>query len=260
MGGYVAVAPAVDASLGPRLLLAAAVAFAFTAAGNALNDFTDLEIDRVNHPIRPLPSGRLTPRTALLLSAALFILSIPAAASLGAEPLAVAGLNLVAMVAYEARYKKQGVRGNLLISYLVASLFLFGGLAVFRSGTVVSATGALQRVLILFVLAFLATLGREIVKDIEDMAGDVDRHTLAKVLGAPRASFMAAAAFLGGVALSGLPSILGILRVQYLAVVAVADAIFIYCALNSRRRPREIGLASKYAMLVALVAFLVGGL
>lgn len=259
LGAYISVAPGASGEFLWRVPVASAVAFMFTAAGNSLNDYTDRKIDKVNHPMRPLPSERIEPTRALWVSGALFAGGLAPSAILGAEALLVATLNMVAMVVYDLRYKKSGLAGNLIIAYLVASLFLFGGLSVYRNQSAVPAVEALERIATLFVLAFLATLGREIVKDIEDMEGDVDRRTVARMHGASTASLLAAAAFLGGVALSGLPFYLQVLSIQSLPIIALADAMFIYCALNSRRKPRLIGQASKYAMLVALVAFLVGG-
>jgi geranylgeranylglycerol-phosphate geranylgeranyltransferase len=112
----------------------------------------------------------------------------------------------------------------------------------------------------LAVLAVLSTVGREIVKDIEDVAGDVDRTTLPKARGVPFAG-RAAQAFLGlAVVLSAVPALLGVLGPSYVPLVALADAIFIYAALYSTRSPGRSERAMKAAMVVALVAFLAGGL
>jgi geranylgeranylglycerol-phosphate geranylgeranyltransferase len=46
------------------IALAALAAIALTATANAWNDLADIEIDRVAHPERPLPSGALTPAAA----------------------------------------------------------------------------------------------------------------------------------------------------------------------------------------------------
>ncbi|MCK4529793.1 MAG: UbiA family prenyltransferase, partial [Candidatus Marinimicrobia bacterium] len=43
-----------------RLLLTIICVTFITAAGNALNDMCDIEIDRINKPNRPLPSGLIT--------------------------------------------------------------------------------------------------------------------------------------------------------------------------------------------------------
>ena len=49
-----------------RAVAAAVIAtVAATGAGNAINDYFDREIDRINRPDRPLPRGAVTPREAL---------------------------------------------------------------------------------------------------------------------------------------------------------------------------------------------------
>jgi geranylgeranylglycerol-phosphate geranylgeranyltransferase len=241
-------------------LQAAAIAVLFTAAGNTLNDYYDRETDRVNHPERPIPSGQVTARGALAVAGLLFAATVPWSLFLRWELLAVVLVNLAFMASYEAVFKRTGLRGNLLIAWLVASLFLFGGLALYPD------LPALLPVLVLALLAFLATLGREIVKDIEDVGGDTDRETLPMRIGTTGAARVAAASFVLAVGLSGLPpalQMLGLLPrlgLAYLPVVLVADAILIYAALNSTRRPGLSQRAAKYGMMVALLAFLVGAL
>ncbi len=259
VGGVVAVGPSGLRSSWIPALLAAIVALLFTGAGNGLNDYVDRATDKINHPFRPIPTGRVQPRSALRFAAALFIGGAVIAPLINLQALGLVLLNFAAMMGYEVVFKKRGLPGNLLISYLVASLFLFGGVAVYASAA--NPVDALGRVLILFTLAFIATLGREVVKDIEDVAGDVDRATLPRTLGPRAAGLLASGAFVVAVGLSTLPFLFRVLaNLQYVIIIAFADAIFIYCALNSQRKPRQIGRASKYAMLVALVAFLVGGL
>lgn len=232
---------------------AALIALLFTAAGNSLNDFYDRDVDRVNHPERPIPSGLVSPRRALATAVILFVPTIPWSLLLRWELLALVLINLALMSSYEVVFKREGFRGNLLIGWLVASLFIFGGLAVYDS------VEALERVFILALLALLSTLGREVVKDMEDISGDVGRRTLPMRLGIRGAGRVASGAFLAAVALSAVPPVLGVLGRYYLPVVLAADVMFIYAALNSAGRPTSSKRAAKYAMLIALAAFLVGG-
>jgi geranylgeranylglycerol-phosphate geranylgeranyltransferase len=167
--------------------------------------------------------------------------------------LAVVVVNILLMVGYEADLKARGVPGNFVISYLVASLFLFGGVSVFQSSTI-----PLVRAGTLAALAFFTTVGREITKDIEDMAGDVDRRTLPRRIGVRRAGLAAAAALGLGVVLSLVPLVLGVLSVWYAILVIPADGMFIYAALHSAANPSRSQRVTKYAMIVALVAFLAG--
>ncbi|MFQ5837790.1 MAG: UbiA family prenyltransferase [Thermoplasmata archaeon] len=252
LGSFVALGSVVAFST-TAALQAAAIALLFTAAGNSLNDYYDRDVDRVNHPERPIPSGRVSPRGALLTAAILFAPTLPWSFFVRQELLIVVLINLILMSSYELVFKKGGFRGNLLIGWLVASLFIFGGLAVYDSSE------ALQRAFILAVLAFLATLGREVVKDIQDVTGDADRRTLPMTLGRRGAGVVASVSLLLGVALSMLPVAIGLLGTYYLYLVLVADAMFIYAAFNSARRPTSSQRAAKYAMAVALAAFLVGG-
>jgi geranylgeranylglycerol-phosphate geranylgeranyltransferase len=109
-------------------------------------------------------------------------------------------------------------------------------------------------------MAFLATLGREIVKDIQDMEADFDRLTLPKRIGKRNAGAVGSLAFLSAVASSPLPYLAGFLAWPYLVVVMVADAIFIYCAIVHFRSPKQGQYWAKIGMIVALIAFLVGGI
>jgi len=264
VGGVVAVGierlalPMLGSNLPVVVPLAAAAGSAalFTAAGNVLNDYFDRDTDAVNHPDRPIPAGLVTPIQARRLAVTLFLVSFVALPFVGTSALVVLwALNLVAMVAYERTYKGRGLSGNVLIAYLVGSLFLFGGVAT----TPVVPSEAL-RVGVLALLAAVATLGREIVKDIEDVAGDVDRVTLPMRMGVGPAATVAAALFGAGVALSVVPALARVLGIEYIVVVAIADGIFIYAAAVSAHRPAASQRAAKYAMLVALLAFLLGGL
>lgn len=254
VGGFVAVGPGAFLDVGVKLALAAAAAASFTAGGNALNDITDRATDAVNHPDRPLPSGRLSVRQAGVFVAAAFALAAALGALVNVWCLAIVLANALLMYAYESGLKARGFPGNLAIAYLVGSLFLFAGFASYAGDAT-----RLSRIGILAALAFLTTVGREVAKDIEDMAGDVDRRTLPQRIGARPAGVVAALAFAGGVAFSVVPWSSGLVAPAYAAIVVVADGMFIYAALHSAARPARAQRVAKYAMVVALAAFLAGG-
>jgi len=125
-----------------------------TAGGNALNDYYDKEIDRVNKPERPIPSGRISDVEARLFGFALIVLGILFAAFTNVYMLAFALLNSIILVAYNAKIKRT-VLGHPLDSWLAASTYLFGSLLT---------GGITAAVWILFAMSFLSNLGREIVK------------------------------------------------------------------------------------------------
>jgi len=255
IGGVVAARSGAWGEFAGPLALAGAAAASFTAGGNALNDLYDRETDRVNHPDRPLPSGSVTLREARAFTAAAFVVTAVLAALVNVFAFAVVILNIALMVLYEAALKAQGAPGNLVIAYLVGSLFLFAGVSVFRSST-----APLVRTSLLAALAFFTTVGREITKDVQDVRGDVDRRTLPRRIGIRPAGWAAALSFLVGVLLSLAPLPLHVLSVAYAALVIPADGMFIYAALHSAANPARSQRVAKYGMIVALAAFLAGAL
>ncbi len=233
-----------------KIALSMAVVVSFTAAGNSLNDYYDRETDKVAHPERPIPSGKVHPGTARVLSIVLFCVSVALSLPVGPWSVAIVLASIAIMVGYERYLKAEGLAGNLAISWLTGALFLFGGAAVGRLGLA----------WLLAALAFLATLGREIVKDIQDIEGDRgSRRTLPMRMGVKRAGYTGSAAFITAVALSPLAYLQGRLSVWYVPVVAIADGIFIYCALVHFRNPENGQKVAKLGMLVALLAFFLGG-
>jgi geranylgeranylglycerol-phosphate geranylgeranyltransferase len=255
IGGFIGMGTAImSPGALPGVALAMLAVFLFVAAGNSLNDYEDREIDKKAHPARPVPSGKIKPGTALRLSYFLFF----AAALLSAfvsfprfQPLLLLIINLIVMLSYERRLKSEGLSGNLSIAWLTSSLFLFGAVAVDR----INAATA-----IFIIMAFFSILGREIVKDIEDMEGDRGvRRTLPMTSGTGVATTIASFAFIVAVALSPLPYVLGLLSHHYLAIVLAADAIFIYCViLVGRKYPKDSQKYAKAGMLLSLAAFAVG--
>ncbi len=231
------------------VLFGCLVVATFMAGGNALNDYTDREVDRKNHPGRPIPSGRLRPKTVMGFSAGMFVICMAIALLLDPIATVIAAVAAVLMVSYDLGLKHRGFVGNVTISLLVGMLFLFGGAVVGNPLPTVS----------LLMLAFLATLSREIVKDVQDVEGDADRRTLPKAIGIEQATTVAAAMVVMAVALSPIPVVFGLLGLGYLYAVIAADAIFIY-SITRFKDPARASTLLKYAMGVGLAAFIAGGL
>lgn len=246
VGGYV------GGSLGFAAGVAAAATVFGTGAGNAVNDYYDAEIDAVNNPERPIPSGRLSRRAAALVSVVLFVAALALTVAL-LPPLAVGigVVNLVLLVGYSSHLKRKPLVGNAAVAYLTGSAFLFGGAAV----------EGVEFTVVLFALAALSNLGREIVKDVEDIEGDAEggARTLPVVRGERVALAVASAAVGVAVVLSPLPYFLfESFEVAYLVAVGVADAVFLGGTVLSWRSPADGQKLLKLAMVVALVAFVVG--
>ncbi len=239
-------------SLSTDVALACVVAFLVCGAGNVINDYYDYEIDRVNAPHRPLPRGAISLRAAKSYALLLFAAGVALAVAIGAAAFALAAFNSALLYAYAWRIKRAGGLGkNLTVSYLVASPFLYGGIAAANP----------KATLVFVALAALANTSREIVKDIADVEGDRGEcPTLPLRIGAERSSYIASAFLTVAVLLSPLPYIMGILGVAYLPLVGIADAIFLYALLVLLKK-RDAAKSARYikvAMFIALLSFLAG--
>ena len=235
----------------PAAVLCSCIACAvlLTAGGNALNDYADAVIDRLNHPERPIPSGQIPRRAAWFLAAAELALGLVAGLVISLGCGSIAFLAVVLLIAYEkAGLKSSGLPGNITISALTAMLFVMGGAAAHDPVRPAS----------LAALAFIATLAREIIKDVEDVGGDISRRTWPMRVGLKRARIAAAFLLTLAVILSPWPYFSGVLGIGYLAVIAVADMAFAWTAVVLFRPPRRASRAAKLAMLAVLGAILIG--
>lgn len=269
IGGLLAGGAAVDVM---TFAVAAIAAFVITGAGNAINDCVDREADKINKPNRPIAAGRISKRAGIVFAACLFAAGILLASFLTVLALAIAVINVVLLVGYTTRLQNKLFVGNMVVSYLVGSSFLFGGAAV---GDVVL-PGALAG------LAFLTTFAREIVKDLEDREGD--KKGFLKNLARKVASvgerfgwsagevtlkyerllpYAASGSLITAVVVSPVPYLLGLLGPGYLAVLGAADVVFVVAVYRmlTARTQNQYAAASKFiklGMFLALVAFLVG--
>jgi geranylgeranylglycerol-phosphate geranylgeranyltransferase len=231
--------------------------FLITGAGNAINDYFDAGIDAVNRPDRPIPSGRVTRNCAFRFSMVLFASGIMISYFIGTNliPFSIAVFNSFLLYLYASYLKKKVLVGNLGVGYLTGSTFLFGGAAYGGKG--------IQVTLILFFLSMLATLAREIVKTIEDIQGDMKdgATTLPIKIGERWAGYLACAFGLLAVFLSPLPYLMDMFNEYYLAVVGIADMVFIYAMLQIlKKNPTKSSKYFKVAMFLAMLAFIAGSI
>jgi geranylgeranylglycerol-phosphate geranylgeranyltransferase len=247
--GLLLAAPGLGGDLLLNALAVFLAAFIITGAGNAVNDYFDRAIDAVNRPKRPIPSGRVSPGAALLFSILLFSAGCGCAGLVSSLCLAVAASNSALLYFYARSLKATPLAGNLCVGYLTGSTFLFGGAAYGADGV--------RAVLAPALLAALATVSREIVKDIEDVEGDRagGAMTLPILAGRRVSSLLASAYALAAAGLSYIPR----LGTAYIVIVAVADILFLISVWRIfKGEASGAQRALKQAMAVALLAFLAG--
>ena len=234
-------------------------AFMLLAGTMVFNDIQDVQVDRVNSPNRPIPSGKVTIRQAYGLSVVFSAFALLSSLVLGILTFLTALVALALMAYYNTRGKKTGLLGNVVVSFNVALPFFFGGLVV----------NSLRPLLfIFFLLAFLANTAREVAKGIADVAGDSSKGimTIAVMQGPKRAAELAAAFFVVAVLLSFLVPVLDQrVSMLYYPIVVVADLGFFYSSYRLIRDPtattvRKVKSQVLVWMVLGLVGFFVGGI
>ncbi|MEA1925520.1 MAG: UbiA family prenyltransferase [Candidatus Altiarchaeota archaeon] len=253
--------PGFGVFLSSDVFIAGLAVFLIIGAGNILNDYFDIDIDKINKPGKPLPAGRISKSDALMLSIVLFLFGVGLSKLVNQYILYLAALNTVVLILYAAYSKRLLLVSNLVISYLVASVFVFGALINVESpASFADSNFTVLSVLVL--CSFLMTLSREIIKDIEDVKGDKYKYaqTLPVRFGTCFSRKVAALFTLLAVLSSLLPFILqvGLFNlVVYAVLIGLADMVF----LASMFMPEYIAQrAIVGSMMISLFAFLLGGL
>lgn len=239
----------------PAILLAALSAALINGAGNAFNDLMDIDIDRINRPLRPLPSGRLSPNAARMQSVLLALAGCALAfwLSLWHGLIALAVVALLAV--YSISLKNSLLGGNVLVAFVGAIAFPYGALAA----------GDIGRSWIPALFAFLFHLGREIVKDIEDVAGDQLRgeRTLPLRWGRAQAGVLVAIVYLILVGFTWMPFFTGIYGALYALALLPVHVLVGYVLWQLYRQRAvladdRLGRLLKVGMFLGLVAIVVG--
>jgi len=228
---------------------AMASAIGLGAAGNTSNDLFDLEADRINRPLRPLVTGAISHRGALLVAGVAGGLGLWAAWWVSAQLFVLGLAALAVMLIYSPVLKSRGLLGNLAVAVVASMPLVYGAAAVgwWRAGVVPA------------VLAAFLHLAREIVKDLEDVPGDLalGRATVPIAWGVDAGFFTAAATLALFVPVSLLPWVAGWYGPRYGSIVLLVDLGVV--ALVVRLAGRTLGGARaglKVAMAAGLLALL----
>jgi geranylgeranylglycerol-phosphate geranylgeranyltransferase len=238
------------------VLFACLSAFFISAGGNVINDFFDVNIDKINKPSRPLPQGKISSSAALVEAILLFLAGLGLSLEVKALSLLIAFAACGFLILYSYKLKKTFLWGNLTVSVVAALAFVYGGIT----------TEDFKLSLIPAVFALLFHLGREILKDIEDMNGDASAgaSTLPIKLGVKYSLDVCTLIFLLLIGLTIVPYLLHVFSLLYLlAVIFGVDLGLIYVIWSIRRNPAPSNIHRlsnwlKIEMFAGLAAILLG--
>jgi len=214
-------------------------------AANALNDYFDLETDKINRPNRPLVTGVLLPRQALTYSIILFCIGILFSFALPYKATIIAILvALPLMTLYNVWFKGIPLLGNFVIAFVIGITFLFAG-------------AALNNMSSMYVLAIIAlglTIVRELIKDIADYEGDKEASisTYPVVFGIRKAWVVAAflAIMIGAGAI--IPYQMGTFNHVYLIILIIGVEIPLAISVFFAMKYPTIDSAKKMANLLKI--------
>jgi len=233
--------------------------FMLTGASMAINDYYDREIDAINEPRRPVPSGLVEPLEAVAFASVLTAVGLVTAYMTNLPCLLLAAFSCLVFFTYTTVGKQSGLPGNFLVSLCVSIPFIYGSLAV--------AEALEANVLVFALMVFLSNTGREVTKGIVDVEGDKTRNvkTLAVRYGTKTAALSAASFYVFAVALSPIPWVLGIVSFWFVPLVTVTDVGLVASSVvlvwkDSRENARRVKNASLLWFAIGLIAFIVGTL
>jgi geranylgeranylglycerol-phosphate geranylgeranyltransferase len=224
-----------------------------TAAGYVINDIYDIDIDRINKPGRPLPSGVLSVRLATILYIAFLCILLVSISRLPRLLAVWIVVWAVMLHLYSARLKRIFLAGNIFVSIVSASTFLLGALA----------GGRITSGLLPACYTFFFMLGREFVKDCEDFEGDrmCGARTVPVVSGKGRALTFAAVVFGLLVVCFPVPYAVGhygtgygLLMIFGVIPILVASIVLTLMARSLSR----VSLLLKIGMFFGIAAFYIG--
>lgn len=246
------------------------------AAGNIINDYFDFELDKEYKPERPLAQGLISLNTAMYLHAVLAFAGIALGFYLGwgYNYTQIGYVYIIAallLYVYSSYLKKMPLAGNVVVAAL--STFVFVLLMMFEVNFLNTihfdlaerVVNLLKQAVIFYGgFAFLVSLAREIVKDIEDKEGDAafNINTLAVAYGetfAKAVSIMILLVMLSGIAyfMKGfwdMKVMKGFFYLLALIVFPTMVAIVLLLLAKERRQYALVSLLLKVIMLLGILS------
>lgn len=199
-----------------KLFLGMIAMFCMGAGCHPFNDYFDYEIDKINHPTRPLPSGTFKRISGLYMGLILFTISIVLSLLINIYCFAIILIIIILTFIYESYIKNKGVFGNFLVAFTVSLAFIYGGAIVFD----------FLKPLFFTVVTFFVFFGREIILDVRDFEGDKKtRKTLPLIIGEKKSIYFGSALAMVSAMLLFIPFINGLYSIWY-GLLAIPLTLF----------------------------------
>jgi len=218
------------------------------AGGYIINDYYDVKIDLINRPDRVVIGKSIPRRYALLMHTLLSVSGTVAGFIAGWQIGVINFISAFLLWWYSNSLKRQPFVGNLCVAFLTA-LAIFVIPFLYRDANILF-------VLIYGTFAFIATLLREIIKDIEDLKGDntFGCRTLPIVWGVRRTKnliYLLTAAFLALVV--SLHVVVEPLPMKYFVIFLFAPLLWVVIQTARADTKRDFGTLSLVCKVIMLL-------
>jgi geranylgeranylglycerol-phosphate geranylgeranyltransferase len=242
------------------LLIFFSMAF-ITSAGFYINDYFDRASDAVIKPKRPIPSGALSLKQVVAISACLFAVGLSLGFLINPLSFVILLIDSILLVLYSAFVKrKSGFAANILVGLLVGTAFIYGEATVFQTVSLVSLT--------LYPICF-GTIGGNVLRDILSIEGDskIGYPTLPQKIGNKRSMRVAAFFFVVTATLAPLPFFFQFFGIYYLFLILLWSILLFYSSIrlvtsaptseNVRKYERLITMSMTLLLLSLIIEALV---
>ncbi|MGQ4892122.1 MAG: UbiA family prenyltransferase [Candidatus Njordarchaeia archaeon] len=232
---------------------------------NIINDIYDVEVDKINRPNRPIPSGAITIKEAYFLFYLFTIIGLTFSAissiTIGNPyPFILAFLMVIIGVLYSWKLKIMGFIGNITVGVSFSMGYIYG---ILIATNYFYLTSSIITAIMFFLISTTLLIAREIVKGIEDVEGDKlrDVKTLARSKGIKFASITAATFYTMALILFTWIYFVGVLSVYFIPFLVIGDIatiLAIYYSLKGFKGASKASFWGKVGAFDGLVGFLIG--
>jgi len=246
-----------------NIILGVITYFFIAGSGMVINDYYDVEIDKINRPERPIPRGSITLTQAKILWIVTSLIGI-AIVLLHSFLFNIGYLNIIIAVffafigwLYAAWGKKSGFIGNIIVSVSFSIGLIYG--AVLNNSNIP------PYIYFFFLTSFFLLLSREVIKGCEDIEGDRSQgvKTLAIQIGVKKSTTFSLVFALLAIVFFIMPYFTNILNHPLFLIsmaFGLASVLFTIALMLkrdlSKNQFKRISLLLKISMLLGLVAFI----
>jgi 4-hydroxybenzoate polyprenyltransferase len=232
------------------------LACVFVAAGGyVINDIFDIETDNINRPEKLILSKHISPKSAKIFYGILTILGITSGFLTGIGMGVLCIVLAILLYFYSSDLKGEMLQGNLLIAMMAGMVVYVASRGVFNVHNTYFAEFA--------TVAFLITMARELIKDIEDLEGDkAQEHETYPIIKGIRATKILAAIFMFFTLLIGVLLIFQshelLFKVYIVLLIVTPIFYFLYLLYNANEKGqfRKISNWLKLTMFIGLFSSL----